>query len=109
MDALGNTLFRADLGGYTRTGEYVGCYMFPYWGYYVSSTHVGDTYIESPGNNIRCRLIMSEVAGSPAVVEVLNFGAFDSARYRMRLRIAKVFNPTRAVVSIPISIRINHV
>lgn len=40
------------------------------------------------------------------MVEVLNFGEFNSTNYLMRLYIAKVFNPVRAVVSIPLSIRI---
>lgn len=49
------------------------------------------------------------MAGDPAVVEVLNFDAFSSYYYRMRLRMARIFNPARAVVSVPISVRINHV
>ena len=58
VDALGNALFEDDLGGYTQTGEYVGCYMWPY----------ADPYMDSPSNNLRCRLIKSEVAGEPAQV-----------------------------------------
>ena len=58
VDALGNRLFADDLGGYTRTGELVGCYMSPYT----------SPYVDSPGDNLRCRLVKSEVAGEPAVV-----------------------------------------
>lgn len=58
---------------------------------------------------MKCRLIKSEVTGEPAIVEVLNFGAFSSTYYRMRLRMARIYNPARAVVSVPISVRINHV
>ena len=58
VDELGNRLFADDLGGYTKTGEFVGCYMYPFT----------NPYIDSPSNNLRCRLIKSEVAGEPAQV-----------------------------------------
>lgn len=58
VDALGNSLFAADLGGYTKNGEYVGCYMFPYT----------NPYVDSNTDNLRCRLIKSEVPGEPAIV-----------------------------------------
>lgn len=58
VDALGNALFDDDLGGYTKTGEYVGCYMYPYT----------NPYIDSPSNDFRCRLIKSEVVGDPVLV-----------------------------------------
>lgn len=58
VDTLGNSLFASDLGGYTKTGELVGCYMYPFNG----------TYINSVSANLKCRLIKSEVTGDPAIV-----------------------------------------
>ena len=58
VDSLGNSLFADDLGGYQKTGEFIGCYMYPYT----------NPYIDSPSNNLRCRLIKSEVVGDPARV-----------------------------------------
>lgn len=99
MDSSGNRLFLDDLGGYTKTGEFVGCYMYPYT----------SPYIDSSSNNLRCRLIKSEVVGEPVIVEVLNYRAFSSSQYRMKVRMARIYNPTRAVISVPISVRIDHV
>ena len=48
VDALGNSLFEDDLGGYSKTGDYVGCD-------FVLATN----YLDSPTNNMRCRLIKS--------------------------------------------------
>lgn len=99
VDALGNALFEDNLGGYTNTGEYVGCYMYPYT----------NPYIDSPGNDFRCRLIKSEVTGDPVIVEVINHRAFSNSQYRLKVRMAKIFNPANAVASIPFSVKIVHV
>ena len=99
LDSLGNRLFLDDLGGYTKSGELVGCYMYPYT----------SPYIDSPGNDLRCRLVKSEVAGEPAQVEILNFRAFSGSQYRMKVRMVRIYNPATSVVSVPISIRIDHV
>ena len=56
-----------------------------------------------------CRLIMSQSPGQPTRVEILHQNAFSTSSRYMRFWIAKVFNPSIAVTSIPISIRINHV
>lgn len=66
-------------------------------------------YVDSDTNNLKCRLIKSEVAGEPAIVEVLNCGAFSGSQYRMKIRMARIYNPSRAVISIPMSVKINHV
>lgn len=50
VDGLGNSLFLDNLGGYTKTGEYVGCHMSPIIG----------AYIDSPTDDLKCRLIKSE-------------------------------------------------
>ena len=49
-DALGNTLFANDLGGYKKTGEYVGCAFNTWSTYYTRSVS---------GKHLKCRLIMS--------------------------------------------------
>lgn len=58
VDSLGNTLFANSLGGYTKTGELVGCYFNTYTSYYVSTAT----------DRQKCRLIMSEVLGDPVRV-----------------------------------------
>jgi hypothetical protein len=54
-DSLGNNLFAPDLGGYTQTGEFVGCSF-----YYVNSA---SNFVKSAvaGDYMKCRLIKSEV------------------------------------------------
>lgn len=99
VDSAGNALFANNLGGYTKTGEYVGC-AFDTWNTY---------YVGSITDRLKCRLIMSEVPGDPVRVEIINHNAFSSNWRFMRLWIAKVFNPTNPVTSVPISIRMNHV
>ena len=66
-------------------------------------------YIDSPSNDFRCRLIKSEVAGDPVRVELINHRAFSSSQYRMKVRMARIYNPTNAVQSIPFSVKIEHV
>lgn len=68
-----------------------------------------NSYIDSPNNDFRCRLIKSEVTGDPATVEIINHQAFSGSQYRMKVRMAKIFNPSRAVASIPLTMRIVHV
>ena len=102
-DSLGNNLFASDLGGYRITGEYVGCHFsFPNGSLSYVKTAVSGDYM-------KCRLIKSEVDGDPVRVEVINHGAFTSSTRWMTLYIAKVFNPSIAVTSAPISVRIQHV
>jgi hypothetical protein len=102
-DSLGNNLFASDLGGYRVTGEYVGCHFsFP-----NNSLNYVRTAVS--GDYMKCRLINSEVEGDPVRVEVINHGAFTSSTRWMTLYIAKVFNPSIAVTSVPISVRIQHV
>ena len=99
VDSQGNALFANDLGGYTKTGELVGCAFDSWTTYYVRKTT----------DRLKCRLIKSEVAGDPVRVEIINHSNFDANWRFMRLWITKVWNPTRAVISIPISIKIDHV
>ena len=102
-DSLGNNLFAPDLGGYTQTGEFVGCSF-----YYVNSA---SNFVKSAvaGDYMKCRLIKSEVEGDPVKVEIINHAAFTNVDRWMRVFIAKVFNPAIAVTSVPITVRIQHV
>jgi hypothetical protein len=100
VDSLGNALFASDLGGYQKTGDIVGCAFDTWTTYYVDPVS---------GYSMQCRLIKSEVPGAPVRVEVLHHGAFSSSWRFMRFWIAKVFNPTRGVTSVPISVKIEHV
>jgi hypothetical protein len=47
--------------------------------------------------------------GEPAIVELINHRAFGSSDYRLKVRMARIYNPSRAVQSIPLSVRIVHV
>jgi hypothetical protein len=49
VDSRGNPLFANNLGGYTKTGELVGCF-FDTWSTY---------YVTSATGRLQCRLIMS--------------------------------------------------
>lgn len=59
IDSLGNTVFVNNLGGYTNTGDPVGCRF-----------ETGAGYVNASSNSvpITCRLIKSEVAGEPVRV-----------------------------------------
>lgn len=54
VDSLGNSVFANALGGYTNTGDPVGCYF-----------ETGAGYVNASSNSvpITCRLIRSEVTG----------------------------------------------
>lgn len=52
---------------------------------------------------------MSEVTGEPTTVEIINHRSFYSSRYTLKVYMARIFNPTVAVTSVPITVRINHV
>ena len=58
VDSQGNALFADDLGGYTKTGELVGC-AFDSWTTY---------YVRKVTDRLKCRLIKSEVPGDPVRV-----------------------------------------
>lgn len=100
VDSLGNAVFSNALGGYTNTGDPVGCYF-----------DTAGSYVNASSNSVpmTCRLIRSEVSGEPVRVEVLNHEAFTSSEPSLKMWIAKVFNPSSAVASINISIAIDHV
>ena len=100
VDSSGNALFAKDLGGYANTGDIVGCAFDTCDSNYVTF---------NSGTRLMCRLIISEVAGEPTRVEIINHNAFTGSNYLMQLWIAKVFNPAAAVTSVPISIKIDHV
>ena len=100
MDSNGGTLFANNLGGYTKTGEIMGCAFNTWDNYFMVNNGV---------DRLKCRLILSEVPGDPVRVEIINHAAFSGSRYYMTVWIAKVFNPTVAVTSVPISIKIDHI
>lgn len=99
VDYNGDALFDKDLGGYSKTGDIVGC-AWNTW---------SNNYVTAATSRLLCRLIISEVPNEPTRVEIINHGAFTSSDPYMRVWIAKIFNPAIAVTSLPISIRINHV
>jgi hypothetical protein len=60
LDSQNVALFANNLGGYTKTGEYVGCYFSYVNAYYVAAA--------VSNNKLKCRLILSEVSGDPVRV-----------------------------------------
>lgn len=100
-DSQGNRLFDDALGGYTKTGDFVGCYFNATMPFVVAANA-----LVSP---MKCRLIKSETFGEPVRIEVINHGAFTAATPSMEIYIGKVWNPASAVRSVQIGIRIDHV
>lgn len=64
IDPMGNPMFDLNLGGYSKSGDDVGCRFI--------TTGAG---IIAPTASLRCRLIKSETIGHPAIVEIINFNA----------------------------------
>jgi hypothetical protein len=100
-DAQGNRLFDDVLQGYSKTGDFVGCYFNPAT-QYVKAANIA----VSP---MKCRLIKSQTFGEPVRVEIINHAAFTAATPSMQIYIGKVWNPVSPVKSVEISIQINHV
>ncbi|CAM6005532.1 unnamed protein product [Sphagnum balticum] len=99
VDSNGGPLFANNLGGYTVTGEMMGCFFF----------FPNSSYVTAATGRLQCRMILSEVTGDPVRVEVINHNAFSGSSRYMMFYIAKVFNPAVAVTSVPISLRIDHI
>ncbi|KAL4462636.1 hypothetical protein ABPG74_000466, partial [Tetrahymena malaccensis] len=81
LDPIGNPQFDLALGGYSKTGDNVGC-RFVQQG-------AGDIGLV---NTWRCRLIKAQTIGNPAIVEIINFPALAEFT-EVQMWIAKVFNP----------------
>jgi|JI6StandDraft_1071083.scaffolds.fasta_scaffold216589_2 hypothetical protein len=101
VDSLGNSVFQSALGGYSNTGDPVGCFF----------NTTGTSYMNtiSSSTPMTCRLIKSEVTGEPARVEILNHNEFNSSTPSMKVYIAKVFNPSVFTASVNISVSITQV
>ena len=98
VDSLGNTVFQSALGGYSNTGDPVGCYF--------NTTNANYMSTVSSSTPMTCRLIKSEVAGENARVEILNHNSFSSSVTSMKVYIAKIFNPSVFTPSVNISVSI---
>jgi hypothetical protein len=91
----GNTVFLPNLG-YTKDGDYVGCWFSSAAGMIVAEA----TY------TLKCRLISSPSSKTPARVEIINFAAVTGTGVTADLRMINILNPALPTPSIELAVNI---